>query len=91
MLLQIDSTNYFTYYNLGYISYNMEKDYRKATVQFTKAIDFNPAYAEAYYMRGLSFEQLGEFAKSIRDYTQSLRIAPGYELAAQGLVRVERQ
>jgi len=67
MLLQVDTANYFTYYNLGYISFNVEKDYRKATVMFSKALKFNPAYAEAYYMRGLSFEQLGEYAKSIRD------------------------
>jgi tetratricopeptide (TPR) repeat protein len=91
MLLQIDSTYYFGYYNLGYISYNIEKDFRKATVMFTKAIHFNPAYAEAYYMRGLSFEQLGEYAKSIRDYTESLKIAPGYELAVVGLDRVEKK
>lgn len=91
MLLQIDSTYYFGYYNLGYIAFNVEKDFRKATVLFTKAIKFNPAYAEAYYMRGLSFEQLGEYAKSIRDYTESLKIAPGYELAVVGLDRVEKK
>jgi tetratricopeptide (TPR) repeat protein len=91
MLLQVDTANYFTYYNLGYISFNVEKDYRKATVMFSKALKFNPAYAEAYYMRGLSFEQLGEFAKSIRDYTEAIKIAPGYELAVVGLDRVERK
>jgi tetratricopeptide (TPR) repeat protein len=91
MLLQIDTANYFTYYNLGYIAYNIEKDYRKATVMFSKAIKFNPAYAEAYYMRGLSFEELGEYAKSIRDYTESLKIAPGYELAVVALSRVEKK
>jgi tetratricopeptide (TPR) repeat protein len=91
MLLQMDSTNYFTYYNLGYISFNVEKDYRKATVMFSKALNFNPAYAEAYYMRGLSFEQLGEYAKSIRDYTEAIKTAPGYELAVVGLDRVEKK
>jgi tetratricopeptide (TPR) repeat protein len=91
MLLQIDTANYFTYYNLGYISYNVDKDYRKATVMFSRALNFNPAYAEAYYMRGLSFEQLGEFAKSIRDYTEAIKIAPGYELDVVGLDRVERK
>ncbi len=91
MLLQVDTANYFTYYNLGFISFNVEKDYRKATVMFSKALKFNPAYAEAFYMRGLSFEQLGEYAKSIRDYTESLKIAPGYELAVAGLDRVEKK
>jgi tetratricopeptide (TPR) repeat protein len=91
MLLQIDSTNYFTHYNLGYIAHNFEKDYRKATVMFSKAIDYNPAYAEAFYMRGLSFEQLGEYPKSIRDYNESLRIAPGFELSQNGLKRVEKK
>jgi tetratricopeptide (TPR) repeat protein len=91
MLLQVDTANYFTYFNLGYISFNVEKDYRKATVMFSKALKFNPAYAEAYYMRGLSFEQLGEFAKSIRDYTEAIKIAPGYDLAVAGLQRVEKK
>jgi tetratricopeptide (TPR) repeat protein len=91
MLLQVDSANYFTYFNLGYISFNVEKDFRKATVMFSKALKFNPAYAEAYYMRGLSFEQLGEYAKSIRDYTEAIKTAPGYELAVVGLDRVEKK
>jgi len=91
MLLQIDTANYFTYYNLGFISFNVEKDFRKATVLFSKALKFNPAYAEAYYMRGLSFEQLGEYAKSIRDYTETMKIAPGYELAVVALARVEKK
>lgn len=58
---------------------------------FSKAIDYNPAYAEAFYMRGLSFEQLGEYPKSIRDYNESLRIAPGFELSQNGLKRVEKK
>ena len=91
MLLQVDTAYYFGYYNLGYIAFNIEKDYRKATVMFTKALKFNPSYAEAYYMRGLSFEQLGEYAKSIRDYTEAIKIAPGYELAVVGLNRVEKK
>ncbi len=91
MLLQMDSTNYFTYYNLGFIAFNAEKDFRKATVLFTKAIKFNEAYTEAYYMRGLSFEQLAEYAKSIRDYSAALQIAPHYELALNALKRVERK
>lgn len=91
MLLQIDTANYFSYFNLGYIAFNAEKDFRKSTVLFTRAIKFNPAYAEAFYMRGLSFENLGEYAKSIRDYTESLKIAPGYELPAEGLKRVQKK
>ncbi|MCC6252123.1 MAG: tetratricopeptide repeat protein [Bacteroidia bacterium] len=91
MLLQIDSTHYFSYYNLGYIAFNIDKDYREATVFFSKAIKFNPAYAEAFYMRGLSFEELGEYGKSIRDYVESLKIAPEYDLALKGLKRVEKK
>jgi tetratricopeptide (TPR) repeat protein len=91
MLLQVDTANYFTYYNLGYISFNVEKDYRKATVMFSKALKFNPAYAEAYYMRGLSFEQLGEYAKSIRDYTEAVINERGFELAVVGVDRVEKK
>ena len=91
MLLQIDTANYFGYFNLGYIAFNFDKDYRKATVMFSRALTFNPAYAEAYYMRGLSFEQLGEYAKSIRDYTEAIKTAPGYELAIVGLDRVEKK
>jgi tetratricopeptide (TPR) repeat protein len=91
MLIQADSTYYFTYYNLGYIAFNMEKDYRKSTVWFTKALKFNPAYAEAYYMRGYSFENLGEYAKGIRDYTDALKIAPGFELAQIGLERIQKK
>lgn len=89
-LLLIDSTFYPAYYNLGYMSFN-QKDFRRATTFFSRAVKAKPNYADAVYMRGLAFENLGEYAKAIRDYTETIRIDRGHYLASEGLKRVQRK
>jgi len=40
---------------------------------FTKAVELNPAYAEAYYFRGLSHQEMKAFKEAARDYTRAIR------------------
>jgi tetratricopeptide (TPR) repeat protein len=57
-------------------SYYKQKDYDKAVVQFTKAIEFKPHYAHAYYHRGLVYYDQKEYSKAIADYNKALEINP---------------
>jgi tetratricopeptide (TPR) repeat protein len=90
-ILLIDSVNLNTLFNMGYLAYYFHKDFRTATVYFAKCIKYRPNDADAYYMRGLSFEQLGEYRKSNRDYLEAVRIDPGYKEAFDGIKRIERK
>ena len=90
-ILLIDSINLNSLFNMGYLAYYAHKDYRTATVYFAKCIQYRPEDADSWYMRGLSFEQLGEYRKSNRDYMEALRIDPGYKEAFDGIKRIEKR
>ncbi|MCM1265708.1 MAG: tetratricopeptide repeat protein [Candidatus Gastranaerophilales bacterium] len=61
--LELDSTVYETYYNLG-VAYIESKQYQKAIDSLTKAIDLNSKYADTYYTLAVAQEN---FADSITD------------------------
>ncbi|NEQ38188.1 MAG: tetratricopeptide repeat protein [Okeania sp. SIO3I5] len=54
------------------------KDYQTAIQYFSRAIEINPNFAEAYYGRGLAKFDLGNKEEAIADYSQALAINPNY-------------
>ena len=84
-LLKIDPSYGFAYFNLGYIAMKHEKDYRKAIPLFTNALAHESHYVEAYYNRGVCYENIGETEKAKADYLEALNIFPTYELAKKAL------
>lgn len=61
--LELDSTVYETYYNLG-VAYIESRQYQKAIDVLNKAIGLNSKYADAYYTLAVAQES---FADSITD------------------------
>lgn len=57
----------------------------------TQNIRINPNYAEAYYKRGIAYQNLGEKQGAIGDYTEAIRINPSYADAYcnRGLIRAD--
>ncbi|MDY7005242.1 MAG: tetratricopeptide repeat protein [Cyanobacteriota bacterium] len=53
-------------------------DYQAAIQYFSRVIEINPNFAEAYYGRGLANFDLGNNKEAIADYTQALTINPNY-------------
>jgi len=45
---------------------------------YTKAIELNPEYAEAYYKRGTAYYNLKEYDKAIADYNKAMELDPKY-------------
>ena len=89
ILIKKDSTFPNSYYNIGYIYLELLKINDMAASYFSKAIEAKPDYKEAYFNRGLSFEEVGNIMQAQQDYKSSLRIDPDYRLAIDGLNRVE--
>ncbi|NEP82685.1 MAG: tetratricopeptide repeat protein [Okeania sp. SIO3C4] len=54
------------------------RDYEAAIQYFSRVIEINPNFAEAYYGRGLAKFDLGNNKEAIADYTQALTINPNY-------------
>ncbi len=51
---------------------------RAALGVFTKAIQLNPNYSYAYFMRAIVYLQVGEFQKSLADSNQAIALKPDY-------------
>lgn len=84
-ILKMDAGNEFSLYNLGAINLGVKKDAEKAVEYFTKAIDANPKYAEAYFARGVCYEELKDKTNAYADYQMCLQLKPNYEPAVDAL------
>ena len=76
------------YFNLGYIHQEHLKVYEVAIDYYSKAIEIEPAYLEAYYNRGLCYEQNDQYKLAEEDLRQALKLNPQYTEAAIALERV---
>jgi len=72
-------------YNLGAIYLEVKKDYAQALEHFSKAIELNPNYIEAYFARGFTYSKLNNLPSAKADYNMCLKLEPNYELAIDGL------
>jgi tetratricopeptide (TPR) repeat protein len=59
------------YYQDGIAAY-MAGDLQKALVDFTKAIEVSPDYAEAYYQRGHVYIETGDLQKALEDFSATI-------------------
>jgi len=84
-ILKYDSAHIFSLYNLGAIEFGIHKELQRALDYFTKAIQFNSKYAEAYYARGACYQALKENDKALLDYQTCLEIIPNFEPAVHGI------
>lgn len=85
----INTKNKNAHFNLGYIHHIMLKVYPEAIKHYTRAIESDPRYTEAYYNRGLCYEAVGNLAAAAGDYKQALMLRPVYPPAEEGLRRVK--
>ena len=76
------------YFNLGYIHQEYLKVYDVAIDYYTKAIEIEPKYIDAYYNRALCNEKLNQLKKAEDDLRFALKLNPQFTEAALALERV---
>ena len=59
-------------------AYGAKGYHDRAISDYTKAIEINPRYAEAYCLRGATYTKKGEYDRAISDLTEALKINPRY-------------
>lgn len=89
-LIEIMPTNRSAHYNIGYIYFVYKEDYQQAMKYFGDAINADPNYFEAYYMRGVCNEKLKNIDAAAGDYKMALNIKADYDKAKEGLKRIGR-
>jgi len=84
-ILKTNPSHYFSLYNLGAIEFGINKNPKKALEYFTNAITVNPKYTEAYFARGVCYQELKDNNNASADYRMCLQLTPNYEPAIEGL------
>ncbi len=59
-------------------AYVRNGQYGAAIAAYTKAIELNPQFAEAYCGRGHAYRQMREYDAAIKDYTKAVELKPDY-------------
>lgn len=90
-ILKIDSLHKNSIYNLGAIELGINNNVDNALNYFTKAINADAKYAEAYYARGVCYQQLKDKNNAYADFSMCLQLKPNYEPAIEGLNSLGKQ
>ena len=75
------SAEYFS--QIGQEKYDQEK-YSEAIARYTRALELNPNYAEAYNGRGNARYSIKQYYKAIADYNKAIELNPNYAEAYNG-------
>lgn len=85
-LNEIDSTWADPYYNQGYIHLIVEQGYLDSAIfYFSKAIEIDPEYFQAYNNLGLAYEKSGDKKNAKKNYSKAIEIYPDFQLAKDNL------
>ena len=63
------------------LSHRSRGELDRAIAAFTKAINFYPNFADAYFNRGFAYSKQGDFDLTIADYTRTIELKPDYAVA----------
>jgi len=88
-LISIDPRSYPAYNNLGFIALNFEDNYEEAVRYFSKAIEIDSLYDQAWCNRGIAYELLEEWTRARADFLQCRKINPNNENAIKELNRLD--
>ncbi len=84
-VLKIDPLHEHAMYNIGAIELQVKKDAATALDYFSRAILVKPQYAEAYFARGVCYDELKNKNSAYEDYNKCLQLKPNYEPAVDAL------
>lgn len=88
-ILDINPASADAWHNLGYIELFFYRDYPRAIEYFTKALENNSEYIEAYANRGSAYELNGDKTQARADYEKALSINATYQPALEGMKRIK--
>jgi len=67
------------FYTSGLDSYN-KQNYEDAVADYTKAIELNEGFAEAYFQRGCAKHNIDDYKGAVEDFNTSIKLQPNNEV-----------
>lgn len=90
-LLMLQPNNAIVLYNIGYVNFVYLENNEVALDYFNRSLQMKPNYLDAYYNKGRVLEQMGRYAQAEEIYKDILKNYPNYQLAVDGLNRIQNQ
>lgn len=90
-LLMQQPDNYIVLYNIAYVNYVFLENNEVALEYFSKSLEVNPNYLDAYFNKGRVLEQMGDYSQAMEIYKEVLKRQPDYRLAIDGINRIQNQ
>lgn len=84
-ILSIEPKHADALHNVGYINLVYKKSYQDALILFSKAIEADTNFYQAYFNRGIAYEHMRDIPKAQSDFKKVLEIFPEHKLAKQHL------
>ena len=88
-LIAIDPNSYPAYNSLGYIALNFEENFEDAVRYFSKAIEIDSLYDQAWCNRGIAYEYLKAWDLARADFLKCRKINPNNKGAITELNRLD--
>lgn len=79
------------HYNLGAIEMESGKNYKEALTHFSNAINADPNYADAYFARGVCYEEMKDKTNAAADYQMAIQLQPNHPFAIENLNNLEKK
>lgn len=79
------------HYNLGAIEVEKSKNYKEALKHFSNAINADPNYADAYFARGVCYEEMKDKTNAAADYQMAIQLQPNHPFAVENLNELEKK
>jgi tetratricopeptide (TPR) repeat protein len=58
-------------------TWRLKGEHEKAIAAFSEAVRLHPDYADAYYLRGLAYEAIADYDRSLADLKNVIQLEPG--------------
>lgn len=78
VLLQLDKSDYWTYFFRGIAKYNLG-DLRGAKADFEKSVQINPVFTSGYHYLGITESRFGNYDVALSNLQRAIDLRPGSE------------
>lgn len=89
-LLIVNPENANLLFNIGYVNFVYKYQLDSALIFFNRALELEPDYIDALYNKGRVYEEMKNISSARDIYKEILIKNPNYQLALDGINRVER-